>query len=102
MTVRMEEETMSEYYAEESFDIDGDGVADVTLDDVNGDGYADAYSYVDQAGYVDPAGAGYVEPPAADGGNFYHNDYTDTTISSNPDGSAGYIDFGDGTSYSWA
>jgi hypothetical protein len=98
---------MSEYYdgaaadvATEFVDLDGDGQPDVTLYDLDGDGYADAYGYFEQAGVTAPDAAGYDAGYGADG-TFYANDNLDTGISTSADGSAGYIDLGDGQSYSW-
>jgi hypothetical protein len=71
-------------------------------------GYAEA-GYTEpgyaEAGYTEPGYAepGYTEPSyAADGGNFYANSNIDTAVSSNADGSAGYIATGDGEFYSWS
>ena len=108
------------------YDATGDGRPDYVAYDANGDGAteysgpldgvvgyesghepAPAPGYADsgytqpgytQPGYTEP---GYTEPGYADGGNFYANDNIGTAVSSNSDGSAGYINTGDGEFYSW-
>jgi hypothetical protein len=104
-----------------AYDANGDGKADYAgpLGGVVGHesgaepGYTDSgdtqHGYT-QPGYTEPGYSepgysepGYAEPGyAEDGGNFYANNNIDTAVSSNADGSAGYIATGDGEFYSWS
>jgi hypothetical protein len=101
------------------YDANGDGQPDYVAYDANGDGavdyagpmhgvvgYESGHESAPEPGYADSGytgPGGYTEPGyTEDGGTFYANSNIDTAVSSNADGSAGYIATGDGEFYSWS
>src|SRR5262245_38154843 len=81
-------------------DVDGDGQADYAAYDTDGDGNLDPPTNEAPYGGTDVSVGG-VDTSYADGGNFYSNWYIDTAVGSTEDGSAGYVNLGDGESVTW-